>query len=33
MLADIYSCHYGAIKEYGLADSIEKDDSEVRLDV
>ena len=33
MLADIYSCHYGAIKEYGLADSIEKNNFEVRLDV
>ena len=32
ILADIYGCHYGAIKEYGLADSIEKDDFEVRLE-
>ena len=32
ILADIYGCHYGAIKEYGLADSIEKDDFEVCLE-
>ena len=33
ILADIYRCHYGAIKEYGLADSIEKGDFEVRLEL
>ena len=32
ILANIYGCHYGAIKEYGLADSIEKNDFEVRLE-
>ena len=33
ILADIYRCHYGAIKEYGLADSIEKGDFEVHLEL
>ena len=32
ILADIYGCHYGTIKEYGLADSKDNEDLAVRLE-
>ena len=31
IIADIYGCQYGGVREYGLADSTDKEDLEARL--
>ena len=32
IIADIYGCRYGGLQEYGLADSTDPDDFDVKLE-